>query len=614
MRRHTRRVLTLLLALALCLGLLPMAVMAEEEEYDITFDANGGKFSDGTTTRVLRTVTSTEYGSDVKHHYVYHPDETPTREGYMFQCWYLVSPTEVPGITNIDFTKNETVKAYWAPAPVLTLDPNGGTCPVKTVELDSSGAIPTLREELPVPTREGYDFAGWYYETPNIPYHEVKVGDTFQADTTLTAEWVEKYESRVREVWFHLEGGTVVSVGGIAPDSGGTVKLPQGDFMQRPDDGEEILGVMLTDDSGRLAALPVLEREGDAFDGWYTAKTGGNKVNEGYTFTGSGKYGRDYLWAHWTEAGSGTSSAGTKEDGPFTVRFDLNCKDPRLSEVPKARTVQRGSAVPLPDGSKLTPPGSDYEFYAWCVLGSDGKLFPWNESHAVTGDMTLYAGWIRKEENSASAPSGSKPVDAKPVETAKPTETAKPAKPAKSAFTDVAETSPFAPAIAWAVEKGITNGKTPTSFGPEDPCTRAQIVTFLWRAAGSPEPKLTETEYVDVTDPGAYYYKAVQWAAEMDMEYSGTFSPGDTCTRATAVYFIWKASGSPKAGTKASFTDLPEEPEDGSQWYWPDLLDAVDWAVGQGVTNGTGDGTTFSPDNPCTRGQIVTFLYRAYEA
>ena len=108
-----------------------------------------------------------------------------------------------------------------------------------------------------------------------------------------------------------------------------------------------------------------------------------------------------------------------------------------------------------------------------------------------------------------------------------------------------------------------------------------------------------------MTNTSAYYYKALQWAAEMGMEESGTFAPDKTCTRGQAMYFICKANDSgTSAGSVPSFTDLPKE----SAYY-----DAVLWAVGQGVTNGTGDGTTFSPDNPCTRGQIVTFLYRAYE-
>lgn len=343
---------------------------------------------------------------------------------------------------------------------------------------------------------------------------------------------------------------------------------------------------------------------GHTFDGWFTQD--GKPISD-VTFTE-----KTSVVAKWTKEGSGSEE---NKDGPFTVKFDLNCKNPKEDEIPKEKTVVKGDIVGLPDGSKLTAPASNYEFYAWCIEGKDGKLYPWKESNPVTEDMTLYAGWVKK----GTVVKDGQAIESKPAETQKPAEPEKPAEPQKPAgtpaskFTDVAASSPFAPAISWAVEKGITNGKTATTFGPGDPCTRAQIVTFLWRAAGSPEPKLTETQYMDVTDPGAYYYKAVQWAAELDMEYSGTFDPHKTCDRASAAYFIWKAFGSPKAAAKSSFTDMPEEPKTGGQWYWPDLLDAVDWAVGQGVTNGTGDGTTFSPDNPCTRGQIVTFLYRAYE-
>ena len=110
-----------------------------------------------------------------------------------------------------------------------------------------------------------------------------------------------------------------------------------------------------------------------------------------------------------------------------------------------------------------------------------------------------------------------------------------------------------------------------------------------------------EAEYADVNDSATYYYKAVQWTAEMGMEESGTFLPGSPCTRGQAMYFLWRASGSAKAETTLSFTDLP-----GDSLYY----DAVLWAVEQGVTNGV-TATTFAPDQTCTRAQIVTFLYRA---
>lgn len=105
-------------------------------------------------------------------------------------------------------------------------------------------------------------------------------------------------------------------------------------------------------------------------------------------------------------------------------------------------------------------------------------------------------------------------------------------------FADVPESAYYYAPVQWAVEQGITAGRTETTFAPGENCTRANIVTFLWRAAGSPEPTLTEQQFMDVADPGAYYYKAVQWAAEMDMESSGTFRPNDPCTRLEAVYFL----------------------------------------------------------------------------
>ena len=176
--------------------------------------------------------------------------------------------------------------------------------------------------------------------------------------------------------------------------------------------------------------------------------------------------------------------------------------------------------------------------------------------------------------------------------------------PAANPFTDVAETSPYLPGILWAVGEGITNGRTDTTFAPYENCSRANIITFLWRAAGSPEPETQEAVFTDVTDSGAYYYNAVQWAGEQGMAEGETFAPNDPCTRAMAVEFMWKAAGSPEVEA-SSFTDVAAD---------ADYAAAVNWAVAQGVTMGTGDGTTFSPDQVCQRGQIVTFLYRAAQA
>lgn len=174
--------------------------------------------------------------------------------------------------------------------------------------------------------------------------------------------------------------------------------------------------------------------------------------------------------------------------------------------------------------------------------------------------------------------------------------------PQTGVFVDVAEGSYYEEAIDWAVEKGITNGVSSNMFAPNDPCTRAQIVTFLWRAAGSPAPK-SMSSFTDVP-ADAFYAKAVAWAVENSIT-SGTgeskFSPNSTCTRAQAVTFLYRASGSPAVSGKAEFSDVST-----TAFY----ADAVAWAAKKGITTGIGGGL-FGSDNDCTRGQIVTFLWRA---
>ena len=171
-----------------------------------------------------------------------------------------------------------------------------------------------------------------------------------------------------------------------------------------------------------------------------------------------------------------------------------------------------------------------------------------------------------------------------------------------SPFDDVSADAYYNQAVQWAQEKGITDGISSNLFGPKQPCTRSQIVTFLWRAAGSPEPKGTAAGMTDVV-PGSYYAKAVAWAVENGITTGtaeGTFSPDATCTRAQAVTFLARAQNA-KATGKTAFSDVPADSY---------FADAVAWAQANGVTTGTSE-TTFSPDNDCTRAQIVTFLYRA---
>ena len=185
---------------------------------------------------------------------------------------------------------------------------------------------------------------------------------------------------------------------------------------------------------------------------------------------------------------------------------------------------------------------------------------------------------------------------------AKDNVTVTPATPTVS-FTDVPASAYYYDAVKWAAKKGITGGIGSGLFGPEQPCTRAQIVTFLWRAAGSPEPKSAASGMTDVVS-GGYYEKAVAWAIENGITTgttTSTFSPDATCTRAQAVTFLARALKA-KAESAAEFSDVPT----GSYF-----ADAVAWAAANGVTEGIGGGL-FGSDNDCTRGQIVTFLYRAY--
>lgn len=170
-------------------------------------------------------------------------------------------------------------------------------------------------------------------------------------------------------------------------------------------------------------------------------------------------------------------------------------------------------------------------------------------------------------------------------------------------FTDVKASNYYHDAVKWAVSNNITSGTTDTTFSPSNKCTRAQVVTFLWAAAGRPEPKTSNNPFSDVKVTN-YYYKAVLWAVENNIT-SGTtattFSPSKTCTRAQVMTFLWAAANRPEPETTANpFSDVKS-----TNYYY----NAVLWAVENGITSGTGDGTTFGSTNDCTRAHVMTFLY-----
>jgi len=201
------------------------------------------------------------------------------------------------------------------------------------------------------------------------------------------------------------------------------------------------------------------------------------------------------------------------------------------------------------------------------------------------------------------SPAESSPEPESPAEGGKEAELPSAETAPEILFSDVAPGAYYSEAVAWAVDSGITSGTSSTTFSPDLSCTRGQVVTFLWRAQGAPEPMGTATAFTDVK-AGAYYEKAVQWAVENGITSgtsSTTFSPDASCSRGQVVTFLWRMEKSPSpAGSATTFTDVKP-----GAYYEK----AVQWAVENSITSGTSS-TTFSPDATCSRGQVVTFLFR----
>ncbi len=271
-----------------------------------------------------------------------------------------------------------------------------------------------------------------------------------------------------------------------------------------------------------------------------------------------------------SNSSSGSNSSGSG-DSNYTVSIP-GTKNGDVSVTPK--NASKGDTVTV-----TVKPDSGYELGMISVKDASGNTVKLTDKGDGTYTFTMPGSMVTISAEFVEAQAG-------------------------STFADVPSSAYYAKAVKWAVKNGITNGKANGLFGANDPCTRGQIVTFLWRAAGSSEPKSTAS-FTDVP-ADAYYAKAVAWAIENGITLGTTdttFSPDAACTRAQSVTFLYRALGK-LAGSKAAFSDVPA-----GSYY----ADAVAWAVENGVTNGTTD-TTFSPNNGCTRAQIVTFLYRAYQS
>ena len=261
--------------------------------------------------------------------------------------------------------------------------------------------------------------------------------------------------------------------------------------------------------------------------------------------------------------------SGSSSDPTYSVTVD---KTENGSVTVSPKNASKGETVTI-----TTKPSEGYELGSIEVLDKNGDSLKLKD--------------LGNGKYSFVMPDGKVSVEAEFVKTA------------ATSFADVPANAYFADAVKWAVDKGITNGLSDTMFGPYASCTRAQIVTFLWRAAGSPEPK-TASSFTDVP-VSAYYAKAVAWAVENGITNGmteTTFAPNATCTRGQSVTFLYRALKGTASGS-TNFTDVKSD-----AFY----ADAISWAVANNVTNGTSN-TTFSPNADCTRAEIVTFLYRAYQ-
>ena len=301
----------------------------------------------------------------------------------------------------------------------------------------------------------------------------------------------------------------------------------------------------------KLAALPDALLGGDySFGGWYTERDGGDRITTETVF-----WADTTVYAHWVYTGGG----GGAYDSRCTIR---------------ASAGANGSITP--GGNVSVRTGSDQTF-----------LITPDEGYAISD--------VRIDGRSIGA------VMRYTFENVRSAHTIEASFTAASTFADVPAGSYYERAVIWAAANGITNGVGNGLFGVDAPCTRAQAVTFLWRAAGSPAPEISAMPFTDVP-VGSYYYDAVLWAVENGIAKGTsetTFGPDASCTRAQIVTFLYRAFGTP-AGGDAAFADTTP-----NAYY----AEAVRWAVATGVTTGTSN-TTFSPNADCTRAQIVTFLWR----
>ena len=484
----------------------------EARSFTITFNANGGTGS-------MEPVT-VEEGS----RYVLPACGFTAPAGQEFKAWEI-GGIEYNAGDGYVVLGNTEIKALWKDSAVIpttftiTFNANGGTGSMEpvTVEEGSRYPLPACGFIPPV----NMQFSGWALSAGGSVIADGAIMVT--SNITLYAIW-EPVPVNEFVVFFDGNGGTpAVS--------------------------------SMTTIGHRLAFLPGAFRSGSyRFDGWYTERNGGELITTSTVFAAN-----TIVYAHWTYTG-GSGGSGGYVPGYYIIRATAGA------------------------GGFITPSGD--------VSVRAGA----NQTFTITPNRGYAVFDVKIDGRSIGA------VRSYTFENISASHTIEVQFRVRSSFVDVPSGSYYEDAVDWAVANGITTGTDAAHFSPDGICTRAQAVTFLWRAAGRPAPESRTMPFTDVP-ADSYYYDAVLWAVENGITKgtsSTTFSPDDTCTRAQIVTFLWRSEQSPAAGSSNPFTDVSAD-----AYY----ADAVLWAVKEAITTGT-TRTTFSPDAECTRAQIVTFLWR----
>ena len=496
--------------------------------YTVSFDANGGTGTMADVTNISGNYTLPDNGFTAP-------------EGQRFKAWSVGGVEKAAGDT-ITVNANTTVTAIWEPIPV--------TKPTVTTTTLPDGKVGDAYSQTLAAT--GTNPITWGIETGTLPDGLTLVGDTIKGtpskagDFKFTVKATNGGGSDTKELTIKVADAEAAKYHNVTLTGAGTGATGAGSHAER------------------------------------TTVNIYAGTKSGYTFNG------------WTSGDVTVLSASSKN-----ASFVMPDKDVTV----KANWVYNGG------GSS----GGGYTYYTIkATAGVNGSISPTgnvsvregrDQTFTITPDKGYAVAKVLIDSKNVGAVKSYTFENVKKNHTIEVVFMKASGNPQTGVFVDVPEGSYYEEAVNWAVEKGITTGTDATHFSPDGICTRAQAVTFLWRAAGSPAAKSAVMPFADVK-AGSYYYDAVLWAVENGIT-KGTsdtmFSPDATCSRAQIVTFLWRSQKSPAAGTANPFTDVKA-----SAYY----ADAVLWAVKEDVTKGTTN-TTFSPDANCTRAQIVTFIWRA---